>query len=304
MLTLAVLPLLAAAVSSVIHERRANNRKELRSHYLRMILMGEGAGERYLEDLSLLGGRQSKRVAVEVATALAPYIYRLDEEPLLHLNRMLHLSDFLLTEASSTRGKKRAQYLAYLSQLPCENVRLAQLNPFCCDSNRMVRFFAMVAKINIDKANFLHHVASYTSPLTPFELSHLISLLRQGSLVVAYQPMLNSLSVNLNLLGLALVREFGIESAEEHLFKIIERSENYTLRREALYTLAALERNLCRLPIVSFLRSMSRNESRRFIRFIAVVGYSQKVVDFFVTSHERNYFHSLINSYKIKIECS
>ncbi len=303
MLILLISLLLAAAAGVVIQEHGERNRSELRRHYLRLILFGEWSGERYLEDLSHLGGQRAKRVASEMAAQLSPIIYKLDEEPLLRLNRMLHLSEFLLRKANSTRGDSRAYNLAILSQLPSQSLTLEDIAPFSNDTNRMVRFFAMVAKINIDRTNLLHYVASYNSPMTPFEISHLIGMLRQGSIVVAYQPMLNSHSLNLNLLGLTIVRQFGIESAKDELYKIVEEGDIYTLRREALYTLVALKMELCQLSVVAFVRAMSPSESDNFLRHVACEGYSQGVIDLFAHKGERQYLHSLINSHKIKIGC-
>ncbi|MFI3332264.1 MAG: hypothetical protein SNI51_03990 [Rikenellaceae bacterium] len=296
--------LFVVAIGVAMQQRGERNCEQLRQHYLRLLLLGRGSGERYLDDLSHLSGSRAKRVAAEVVAHITPVIYRIDEEPLLHLNRTLRLSEYLLIEARGARGARRAQILSLLSLLPTDTLTKLHIKPFRCDENRMVRFFAMVTMINIDKDNLLHHVASFDSPLTPFELSYLVGLLRQGAIVVAYQPMLGSFSVNLNMLGLAVVRQFGVEDAEEMLCQIVERRESYHLRREALYTLASLQLSLDRFSLVTFVRSMSHDESQRFLRYVATMGYAQSVIDIFVSKYARPYFHSLINSYKIKIECS
>ncbi len=302
---LSIIVLLSLSAAGVtLSERLSRNKHELQRHYLQSIIEGGEEGERYLDELSRLSSDSTKQVAAEVIAALTPIIYRLDQDQLIRISYSLHLAEYLLERAHKSRGEQRAEAMSLLSQLPVRHITEQQLSSFERDKDRMVRFFTLLTKININKGEFLRYVASYPSPLTPFEISGLLSLFRHSRVAVAYQPLLDTNNQNLNMLGLAVVREFGIESAEGALRHLVEKEEIHNkVRHEALYTLATLEQPLCSASIGSYVRCMPFWERQRFLRFITSMGYSQGVIDFFVSHSERQYFHSLIASYKVKIEC-
>lgn len=298
-----IIGLSLSAVGVILKERHSRNHLELQRHYIESILLGGGEGERYLEHLSSLSSSDAKRAAAEVIATLGPIIYRLDQDQLVRISHSLHLCEFLLEQAANNRGVEREVAISQLAQIPSINISKQQLLPFQKDKDRMVHFFALLTIINIDKQNVLHHIASYPFHLTPFELSQLLDLLRRGSVGVAYQPMLSSSSQNLNILGLAIIREYGIESAEMQLRELLESSANRFVCQEILYTLASLQLTLCTPSISCFVKSMGQKARERFLRYVASRGYSQRVIDFFTTKAESQRFHALINSYKIKIEC-
>ncbi len=302
-ITLIILLSIAAAIAAR-KERASHNKIEIQHHYLQMLLVGNTQSERYIEELSQLSGSRNKRAAAEVVAELSYIIYRLDAQIIENITESLNLTEFLLHQTSRSRGTERTRWLSIFSRVPLSPFDVKELQPYTRSKNRMERFFALMATINADQRNVMHHVAQYPTPLTLFEISQLLSLLRQGSIAVTYQPMLHSKNINLNLLGVAVVQHFAVESAEQQLREIIESHHDYTLRREALYTLSSMQLMLCSPSIKTFVAAMPRLDARRFLRHIASEGYSQSVINFFANQYERKYFHSLINSYKIKIECS
>lgn len=220
-----------------------------------------------------------------------------------NISQSLHLSDFLVQQACNSRGLKLISNLTLLSKVPIAGSLSAKIAPLLDSKDRMVRFLALLTSINAEKDQTLHHIAKYPTTLTTFEISQLLSMLRQGSIAVAYQPMLWSESLNLNLLAMAVIKHFSIESAEQELRQIVDSHKEYHLRREALYTLASMQLTLYTVPIAQFVKRMPRLERQQLLRYVANEGYSQSVVNLFGSQHERQQLHSLINSYKIKIEC-
>lgn len=303
MITIIIILLSAVAITALRQERLHHNRNEIQHHYLQVLLVGNTQSERYIEELSTLSGNKNRQAAAEVVAELSHIIYKLDQHTLENITHSLHLTDFLLSQTKKSRGAERTKYLSIFSRIPLAPFDLKQLTPYTHSKDRMIRFYALMAIINADQKNIMFHIARYPAPMTPFEISQLISLLRLGSIAVAYQPMLQSESLNLNLLGVAIVQYFGIESAEHELRKIIDTHTDYSLRRESLYALASMQLLLCSPSICQFVRNMPRIDTQRFLRHIASEGYAQNTINFFVGQHERKYFHSLINSYKIKIEC-
>ncbi len=303
MITTLIILLALAAIVALRQERLLRNKAEIQHHYLQMLLVGNNQSERYIEELSQLSNTKSKQAAAEVIAELSPIIYRLDAQAIENITHSLNLTDFLLKQTNRSRGVERTKWLAVFSRVPLSDFDIKELQPYFRSKNRMESFYALMALINADQRNIMHHVAQYPTTMTQFEISQLLSLLRQGSMAVAYQPMLHSKNINLNLLGIAVVQHFGVESAQGRLREIIASHHNYTLRLEALYALSSMQLMLSSPSIKEFVESMPRIDTRRFLRHIALEGYAQSVINFFTRKSERKYFHSLINSYKIKIEC-
>lgn len=299
MVTILIIMLSLAALAVIRSERRGRNRAQIEHHYLQMLLLGDSQSERYIEELTLLSGRVARQSVADVIADLSPIIYRMDPQWLESVTRSLHLGDYLLDKTARRRGAARAIALSTFAKIPYLSVDIDRLVPYINSEDRMVRLFALLALINADRANAMRYIASYPSPLTPFELSQLIFYLRQGSMAVAYQPMLRCSNLNLNMLGVAVVCNFGIESAEEELREIIDKGDDFALRREALYTLGSMQLTLCTPSILLFVGKMPNIERRRFLRYIASEGYSHRVLRFFVTERESLPLMSFINSYKI-----
>ncbi len=303
MIATIAITLAVAAAAIIRQERRNQNRDEIHHHYLQLLLLGNTQSERYLKEISQLSGSAVRKAAAEVVAELSPIIYKLDYRTIESISHSLRLSEFILSMTRKSRGVERTLYLSILSKIPPSTLDLREIEPYSNSEDRMMRFFALLAKINIDQDNALAHIANYDSPITPFELSQLLSRLRQGAITVAYQPLLSSQSDNLKTLGVAVVQHFGIESAEEQLREMIQSEVEYSIRRDALYALASMQLLLCSPSIKEFTSQMPHLDRRRFLRHIASVGYSQSTIDFFTSHNDRKYFHALINSYKIKIGC-
>ncbi len=301
-LLIATILILSVSLLAVSLHREGRLR-QLRQHYLQSILTPGDPSERYLDSISGLSSQCAKTAATEVITTLSGIIHKLECEQLTNISDSLHLTDYLLEKARKGRAGSRAQALAQLSLIPNDKITKEQIKPFLEDKNRMVRFFALLATINIDKNNLLHHIASYSWPLTQFEVSQLLNFMRRISPAIAYSPLLESQSYNLNLLGLATVREFGIESAELQLREMVESGHLDSLRCEALYTLAGLHCSISSYSIRNFLKQLSPLKRQRFLRFAASEGYSQRVIDLLADQGESGELHSLISSYKVKIGC-
>ncbi len=291
------------ALTVAIREHRTRTESEIQHHYLETLLAGNIQSERYTLELERIASPQTKRVAAELISSLTPILYRYDPEPIERIAHSLHLSEYLLHEASRHRGVRCARLLALAARVPFSGGSLKRLQPFLLSEDRQVRFYALLATINADSSNAMRHIADYPAPMTQFELLQLVAVLRQGAIVVAYQPMLHSSSENLQMLGLAVVRHFAIDSAAQELRDMIRESRSAEIRREALYTLASMQLTLSTPVVVQFVRGLPHIERERFLRYAACEGYSQEALEPFVSHYDRDRIYSLINSYKIRIGC-
>ncbi|MFR9504244.1 MAG: hypothetical protein SNH73_07350 [Rikenellaceae bacterium] len=301
---LSTLLLLCVASATILsREYRERNKREIQHHYLQSLLMSDIHNERYIEQLALLSNHRTKVATAELLSELSPIIYRFDPEPFERIAQSLHLSDFLLEAAHRSHGATRAYTLSLFAQIPFSGHHIDQISQFSHSKNRMTRLFALMATINADRKGILKHIASYPDEMTPFEIAQLVAALSQGSYSVAYQPMLASDNLNTLLLGVAIVHNFGIESAESELRELFASKRSFTLRREIIYTLASMQLPIATPAIAQFLKAIPQIERRRFLRHITTEGYSQSTIEYFTNNYDTPYFQALINSYKIKIGC-
>lgn len=300
-----VLALMAAAgFGAAARRRRAQWGSALRGKYLHLILMAlrdDGA-----EDASgrfpMVGRVGARQALAEVLSRLAASTYGLDNRPLRKIVRDNGLEGYLLSRIRRTRGYRRAYYLLLLSRLPLDEGTAASVRRFTRSSNSYVGFYALMTQLAYDPALALRLIGGFARPFTVYEVSEVMATLRRGVLPVAYEPLLNSHDRNLQIVGLNIVRQFGIEEAERQLLKIV-RNGPEELAREAVYTLCALHRPLARHEIVGFVHRMRPADRKALLRSMAREGYSARAVGLLSPEPERVYYQSLVDSYKCRIVC-
>ncbi|MFR7603136.1 MAG: hypothetical protein ACLUYV_04965 [Alistipes shahii] len=137
-------------------------------------------------------------------------------------------------------------------------------------------------------------------PRTLFGLrsGEIMAVLRRGMLPIAYEPLIGSPSRNLRIVGLNIVRQFGIEEAERLLLRIVSGDEDPELVREALYTLCALRRPLTRRAVSGRLSAMPPAERKALLRYVVAEGYSPGPLRRLLDERERPYYESLVQTYK------
>ena len=64
----------------------------------------------------------------------------------------------------------------------------------------------------------LRLMAEYPEPFSACEVGEIMAVLRRGMLPIAYEPLIGSPSRNLRIVGLNIVRQFGIEEAQGYIF--------------------------------------------------------------------------------------
>lgn len=106
-----------------------------------------------------------------------------------------------------------------------------------------------MVRLAADPSTALRLMAEYPDPFSACEVGEIMAVLRRGMLPIAYEPLIGSPSRNLRIVGLNIVRQFGIEEAERLLLRIVSGDENPELVREALYTLCALRCPLTRRAV-------------------------------------------------------
>lgn len=214
------------------------------------------------------------------------------------------IESWLLRRIRHSHGFSRARYMSMLAALPVSRTTADVVHRYASARNRHVRFRAMMVRISSDPLSAMRELSLYPHRLTPFEMNELTAMLRRGMLPLAFDPLLTSESENLRMLGMNIVRIFGIAESEYRLLEIIAYDECEEFRDDAIYTLISLHLPVTREDVVERVRTMSRDARRSLYRRLASEGYSVSVLTALADGGDADYVESLAASYKRSLVCT
>ena len=296
---LAACGLSVAATLTALHEyRRTGRDAALRSRYLHALLMALCGACGEPPWFPHFGARGTHRLLCETVAGVVTLTCGVDGRMLRQITGRCGLDRWLLRRCRRSHGYRRARELALLAALPADETLAAAAKPFLRSRNRYVRFYALAVQLSADPAHAVRHIAAYPARLSASEVAELIALLRRGMLPLAYGPLLESRIANLRRVGLAIVRQFGVEEAEGRLLQFIADTAEPELGREALYALCALRRSLLRREVAVAIAGMNDRERRSLLRCMALEGYSPAAMRRLFEPDEHPYYETLIRSYK------
>lgn len=241
---------------------------------------------------------RSRLALAEAIHIVVSHTYGNQTEELLSLVERLRLDRFLMRRIRHSAGSRRAHLLLLMSTLPSRRYSAQHFMRYSRSSNSDIRNSALLAIMATNPISAIQTIASLRYELTPFDIARILTLLRRGVLPIAYEPLLGNDNRNLRMLGLAIVRTFGIEIAEKRLHHIITSECNHSVISETIYTLASLGRPLHHARIRQCLGEMSECDRRSLCRHLSREGYSLSAVKAIFPASESLYAETLINSYK------
>ena len=244
------------------------------------------------------GSVRSRLALAEAIYVVMSHTYGNDVEQLRTIAEQNKLVGLLLRRTKLSHGAKRAHILMLLSTIPITDEVASKIERYTHSRDKDVRMSALTAILAAKPSVAIQTIASLEFDLSPFDTTRIIALLRRGLLPIAYEPLLASANRNLRILGLAIVRSFGIEIAEKRLHKIITTEEDISVINETIYTLASMGRPLGHTKIRERLAAMPAHKRKELCRHLTVEGYSLAAVQSLFTERESVYAESLINSYK------
>ena len=244
------------------------------------------------------GSVRSRLALAEAIYVVMSHTYGNDVEQLRTIVEQNRLAGLLLRHTKRSHGAKRAHILMLLSTIPITDEVASKIERYTHSRDKDVRMSALTAILAAKPSVAIQTIASLEFDLSPFDTTRIIALLRRGLLPIAYEPLLASANRNLRILGLAIVRSFGIEIAEKRLHKIITTEEDISVINETIYTLASMGRPLGHTKIRERLAAMPAHKRKELCRHLTVEGYSLAAVQSLFTERESIYAESLINSYK------
>ena len=277
------------AVGRLRRRRRRGRDAVLQRKYLHIVMLALFSGGEEAPRFPLLRRAGARRLLIETVGRLVAATYGLDPAPLRRIVVQYGLDGWLLRRIRFAQGYRRARYLMLLSRLPAGDDIGAEAARYMRSRNRYVRFYALMTQ--------------YDYPFSACEVSEIMAMLRRGLLPIAYEPLVGSPNRNLRMVGLGIVRQFGIEEAERLLLAMVAREREPELGREALYTLCSMRCSLRRREVAGRIASMSRAERKALMRYMAREGYAPAVLRRLFGDRERPYYESLIHSYKRSLVC-
>ena len=293
-LTIIVILSLTAASFSVRLAHRNPSPRELYIKQITALLTSDSTPR---ENIRARSSRSRLALAEAIHTVVS-HTYGNETERLRNLVESLKLDRFIMRRVLYTRGTRRARLLMLMSTLPTPNYSSQHFLRYAHSADSNTRNSALLTIMAISPTSAIQTIASLKYDLSPFDIARILTLLRRGLLPIAYEPLLGNNNRNLRMLGLAIVRTFGIDIAEKRLHNIITSESNHSVVSEAIYTLASLGRPLHHARIRERLSSMSEYDRRSLCRHLSVQGYSLSAVKAIFPQAESRYAERLINSYK------
>lgn len=247
--------------------------------------------------------RRGRRLLAAVIARMAEATC-VDEEALRRLVKVYGLDELLMRQIGRIGGIRRARLLQALSGLPLDEKLAARLERYVRSRRREVRFYALLAQLAAEPTSTLRRLGDYPDRLTAFELSEVIGLLRRGRLPIAHEPLLDAAQENLQMLGMMIVRQFGIIEATPRLRALAAEAVSERTGVEALYALASLHRPLTGAAVRSRFERMTAADRKQLLRFIAREGYAAAALRELFSEEEMPYFRNLTDTYKRTIVCT
>lgn len=241
---------------------------------------------------------RERMALAEAIYTIMSHSYGCDIQLLRHIALKNQLPQMLRRRTRWARGARRAWLLMLQSAIPTADGSAEELKHYLKSRDSDVRISALLAMLASRPTMAIRTISALEYELSPFDIARIISLLRRGLLPIAYEPLLADGNSNLQMLGMAIVRSFGIEIAEKRLHQIITSERNPAIVRQAIYTLSSLGRPLGHTRIRERLAAMTSQERKALCRHLSVEGYSLGAVRGIFTEQESDYAEVLINSYK------
>lgn len=246
----------------------------------------------------------AERIALcEAIHIVRSHTYGTDVSP---LNQTIHdngLERLLFRRIRYSTGLQRAHWLTLASSITLSEKSIHKLERLSNSRNHAIRLAAIISLIASNPQMTIQRISGLRHRLSPLDISRIISLLRRGIIPIAYEPLLQSNNYNLQMLGIAIVRNFGIDIADKRLHDIISSCNDKTIVREAILTLSSLGRPLGRAKIRHRMSRMSIAERKSFCRHLATEGYSVQALRTLFSEKEMHDAETLIKSYKRDLVC-
>ena len=153
--------------------------------------------------------------------------------------RYYHIESYILGRLQSERNEdERAYLLLMLARLPMGAMTVARVEELVGCSSRRVSLSALIVLFAVTPYRAMSLLAKLPYRLSRRDIAEILSIISRGYSPIPYTPLLLSKNYNLRLLGIHLVRRFGIAESRSEIAVIIKERDS-ELRDDALSALAS-----------------------------------------------------------------
>lgn len=267
-------------------------------------ILGYDEVEHIISNQNITTHNDSERMALAKAIYIVTsHTYSTPQPLIAHLAKSQRLERTILQRLRFTNTKHKIMLLNLLSTIPLSSKGLNTISKYINSSNRHIRIAALLAKLASEPTQVMQTLTQIEYPLRSYDTSRIISLLRRGVLPIAYEPLLRSNNRNLIILGIAIVKAFGIEIAENRLLYIIGHNKESTIVDEAIFALSSQGLSLDHNSIRCYLSTLPAERRNEISRHLASEGYSADSLKRLFSGNEIESAQELINSYKRDLIC-
>ena len=284
------------ASATIIRLRRRKRIARLRHNYILEITAA--SLPKAQTALPRATSRHERIALLEALHTLTSHSYDIDSALIHSIARANRLEGFILRRLDSLPPHRRGEYLLFLGIISASERHTPMLERTMHSDNPHLRSCALVALLSISPKDAISTLSAVEFDLRPFDIMQIILLLRRGALPLAIEPLLESQNPNLNRLGLAIVRTFGLNIVAAHIYDLTARSPHLRVVDDAILTLATLKCSLHRQPIRQRLATMSTPQRKALCRHLSVEGYSPQRLQNLFPQTESEYATRFIASYK------
>ncbi len=254
--------------------------------------------------MHIIARSRTERIALcEAIHIVRSHTYGIDTSLLDNTIIENGLEQLLIRKIRYSTGYRRAHWLTLMSCIPLSEKSIERLEHLSHSRNRSIRIASFISLITSEPQLVIRRIEALPYRLSALDISLIISLLRRGIIPIAYEPLLHSSNYNLQMLGIAIVRNFGIDIADKQLHDIISSCDDKIVVRDAILTLSSLGRPLGRAKIRQRMSRMNTEERKSFCRYLAAEGYSVQALRTLFSEKEMHYAETLIKSYKRDLVC-
>ncbi|MBQ2374409.1 MAG: hypothetical protein II299_04810 [Alistipes sp.] len=253
----------------------------------------------------ITSSRHQRNTLIEAIHSLTTHTYDSQREVIKRVVKENNLQEHIFRLLRHASSLQKCRLLTLLSSINLENkTHISIIKKYLHCHNHNIRSHALITLIAAKPTELIPTISSLNFELQPTDTARIITLIRQGTLCVVIEPLLESNNRNLQMLALAIVRSFGIDIADKHLLQIVASSQCSTLVEDAIYTLTALKRPLKYRIIKERLAEASEQQRKKLCRHLSVEGYSIQSIRALLSSEECHDARLLITSYKRQLSQS
>lgn len=190
-------------------------------------------------DVAAIGRGIARKRLVQCLVFVSEMTMGREVERMGIIMKYYHVESYMLGRIFKSRScEERAYLLSLFARLPISMLAALRVEPLVHEQNTKVGFAALLCLFAATPIRGAATLARFGCRLSRRDVAEMLTVINRGCCPLPYTPLLMSENYNLQLLGIYLVRRFGITESRNEIACIV-KSKSSELRDDALLTLAS-----------------------------------------------------------------